>query len=85
MPGGRRLPGLGGPGGGRVVFGPGVNMQMYAGALVGKIGDNGEPFLIGENYDNAPEREGRLYLQIGPSPWGCPSSGSYQVKISRKE
>jgi len=77
--------GVGGPGGGRIILGPGMNTQMYSGALLGKIGDNGEPFIIGERYDNVPDREGKLYLQIGPSLWGCPSSGSYHVAISRKE
>jgi hypothetical protein len=30
------------------------------------------------------ESEGKLYLQIGPSPWNCASAGNYDVKISRK-
>ena len=40
--------------------------QLYGGALLGKIGDSGESFLVGERYDGRPETEGKLYLQIGP-------------------
>jgi hypothetical protein len=75
----------GGMGGGAI--GPGRKIgivgQMHAGMLLGKIGENGEPFMIGERCDETPDAEGTLYLHIGPSPWG-PSSGSFEVKISRK-
>jgi hypothetical protein len=51
------------------------------GALVGRIGDNGETFLIGEQYRGKPTREGKLYVQIVPSPWGTPPAGTYNVKV----
>ncbi len=54
------------------------------GALFGKIGEDGEPFLIGDSYEGTPEQDGKLYLHIAPSPWNCESMGSYEVKISRK-
>jgi hypothetical protein len=82
--------------GGRVMFGGGQvfvggagrnlgaqMLQINGGALFGRIGDNGEPFMIGERYTGTPPGEGKLYLTIGPSPWGCPSAGSYEVKITR--
>jgi hypothetical protein len=54
------------------------------GALVGRIGETGTPFVIGEQYHNLPVAEGKLYLHITPGPWpgqGA-STGSYRVKIS---
>ncbi|GEM_PF-1252456 len=71
-------------GGGRRVVGGAIGGQINGGALIGKIGENGEPFIIGDNYDGNPETEGKLYLHIGPSPWNCASTGSYEVKIGRK-
>jgi hypothetical protein len=52
------------------------------GTLLGRIGENGEPFVIGDSYDGAPTRDGKLYLHIVPSPWNCGSTGSYTVKIT---
>jgi len=68
--------------GAKVRLGP--NSRFYGGVLIGKIGEDGEPFIIGDRYDLKSETEGKLYLQIGPSPWNCASSGNYDVKISRK-
>lgn len=75
-------------GGGIVVGGAGrniaqLNLQMNGGALYGRIGEDGEPFFIGERYNGTPESEGKLYLTIAPSPWGCMSTGKYDVKIAR--
>lgn len=69
---------------GRKIAGP-IQGQMYGGMLVGKIGEDGEPFIIGERYEGSPEAEGKLYLHIGPSPWNSGSTGSYEVKIARKQ
>jgi hypothetical protein len=55
---------------------------FMAGALIGKIGENGKAFVIGERYEGTPTEEGRVYLQIVPSPWNNASSGSYRVRIS---
>jgi hypothetical protein len=52
-----------------------------AGALLGRIGEQGKPFLIGEQYKNgAVTEEGRLFVHIVPSPW-TNSIGTYKVKI----
>src|SRR5438034_11839089 len=61
-----------------------INGQMYGGMLLGKIGEDGEAFTIGERYEGTPEAQGKLYLHIGPSPWNAQSQGSYDVKIARK-
>jgi len=55
--------------------------QFLAGALVGRIGENGKTFLIGERYDGTISDEGKLYLQIVPSPWNNASTGSYRVRV----
>jgi hypothetical protein len=68
---------------GRKIGGP-INGQMYGGALIGRIGEDGEPFTIGERYEGTPEAQGKLYLHIGPSPWNAQSQGSFDVKIARK-
>jgi hypothetical protein len=59
----------------------GKGSTFMAGALVGKIGESGKVFLIGERFDGAPEDEGRLFLHIVPSPWNNASTGSYRVRI----
>jgi hypothetical protein len=62
---------------------PGTN--HLPGALLGKIGDDGPVFQIGERYDGTMSREGKLYLHIGPSPWQNGGSvGEYKVKITPK-
>lgn len=90
-PGGNGQMIFGGPGGGQFQANPGMKIRgggnaarMYGGMLIGKVGEDGEPFLIGDRFDLHSESEGKLHLQIGPSPWNCASSGSYTVKISRK-
>jgi hypothetical protein len=57
------------------------NQQSLAGALLGRVGDGGAPFLIGDTYEGSPG-EGRLHLHIVPSPWNNASTGTYQVKIT---
>jgi len=68
---------------GRRINGP-INGQNYGGMLIGRIGEDGEPFTIGERYEGTPETTGKLYLHIGPSPWNQQSTGNYEVKIARK-
>ena len=68
---------------GRKIAGP-INGQIYGGALLAKIGEDGEPFTLGERYEGTPEASGKLYLHIGPSPWNAQSTGAYEVKIARK-
>lgn len=61
---------------------PGKGSTFMAGALVGRVGENGKAFLIGERYDAVLAEEGKLYLHIVPSPWNNVSTGSYRVHIS---
>jgi hypothetical protein len=78
---------------GQNVTGPGGNAQFGVapgtnhppGALLGKIGQSGQTFLIGESFKGPSRGEGKLFLQIAPSPWarhGNAVSGSYAVKIT---
>jgi hypothetical protein len=60
----------------------GKGVTYMAGTLLGRVGDNGKIFVIGERYDGAPGEEGRLFLHIVPSPWNNASAGAYQVHIS---
>jgi len=55
--------------------------QFMAGALVGRIGETGKSFFIGERYDGTINEEGKLYVQIVPSPWNNASDGQYRVRI----
>lgn len=55
--------------------------RSYPGTLLGRIGANGDPFVIGDRFEGAPERDGKLYLQIMSSPYDTNSTGSYQVKV----
>jgi hypothetical protein len=50
-------------------------------SLIGKIGKKGQPFLIGNAFNNKVRSSGRLYLaivQFSPYPGGA--AGGYQVK-----
>ena len=60
----------------------GKGSSFMAGCLVGRVGDAGKAFLIGERYDGTPSEEGKLYLQIVPSPWNNASTGSYRVRVT---
>jgi hypothetical protein len=61
-----------------------LNGQIHGGMLIGKIGEDGDYFMIGDRFDARPETEGKLYLHIGPSQWNCQCIGQYEVKINRK-
>lgn len=60
----------------------GKGSPFMAGALVGRIGENGKQFLLGERYDGTPAEEGKLFIHVVPSPWNNASTGSYQVRIT---
>lgn len=62
--------------------GSGTTGGHLPGALLGRIGESGAVFPIGECYNGRPRQRGRLYLHIVPSPWNNVSSGGYQVQIS---
>jgi len=72
-------------GGGQYVCGPEGSDQLgqrgahMPGQLLGRIGESGQPFLIGSNYEGTPQQEGKLYLHIWPFRQG--PTGSYTVKI----
>lgn len=61
---------------------PGKGGAFLAGALVGRIGETGRVFMIGERYEGTAPEEGRLFLQIIPSPWNNASSGAYRVRVA---
>jgi hypothetical protein len=65
-------------------FGP--RNQWVPGQLLGKIGEGGTPFVVGERYNGSPGQNGKLYLQIVPGNFGGPggggAQGSYKVKVS---
>lgn len=73
---------------GQYISGPEGNNQLgqrgrfIPGQLIGKIGENGQPFLIGPSYSATPTGEGKLYLHIWPFQGGGGATGSYTVKIS---
>lgn len=54
----------------------------HPGTLIGRIGDKGQAFLIGDRHEVTPKREGRLFLMIVPSPWNNASGGGYTVRMS---
>jgi hypothetical protein len=70
------------PDGGAGFRGVGVPGAQRGGTLQGRIGENGEVFVIGERYHGKASREGKLYLHITPSPWGNPSAGSYNAHVA---
>lgn len=58
--------------------------RKIPGRLLGRVGDKGKEFEIGERYDGAPGGEGKLYLRVGGSPWHNIPAGEYRVKITPK-
>src|SRR5262249_27330959 len=64
-------------------FRPGANGVMVGqpGALIGKVGQSGQPFLIGSKHDSTPRGKGRLYMKLEPSPWRVNQTGNFTVKI----
>ena len=53
-----------------------------AGTLLGRIGEDGPVFAVGQQYQGSGGKGGRLYLYIVPLAGGNGSTGSYQVKVS---
>jgi hypothetical protein len=56
--------------------------HQFGGALLGRIGEAGPIFVIGERYQGKASQAGKLQLQIVPNRWGTPSAGSYTVIIN---
>ncbi|HOI73969.1 MAG TPA: caspase family protein [Syntrophales bacterium] len=63
-----------------------VVKKWSAGALIGKIGENGEPFGIGYEYVFTPKEEGVLYLRINDC-FGCTvdNDGVVDVAVVRTD
>lgn len=61
---------------------PGKGGTHMAGSLLGRVGDAGKVFLVGERYEGVPGEEGKVFLHIVPSPWNNASTGNYKVKIA---
>jgi hypothetical protein len=58
------------------------NGMHPSGALLGRIGTNGEVFVIGEKYNGTPKGSGKLYLRMAHSPWPQQATGSFKVIIT---
>jgi hypothetical protein len=61
---------------------PGQGSIFQAGALLGRIGETGTPFMLGEEYHG--DASGVLYLSIVQAPWPNASVGAYRVNVSTK-
>jgi hypothetical protein len=55
--------------------------QASPGALLGRIGETGKVFVVGQKWEGVAGEEGKLYLRIVASPWNNPSSGAYEVRV----
>ncbi len=60
---------------------PGQPRLGTPGAIMGRIGANGAPFVVGSNYKGKTSESGQLFLRVLPSPWNCDSAGSYKVTV----
>lgn len=59
-----------------------VTVTHPAGALLGKVGESGEVFLIGDKYNGIPKGQGKLYLRMAPSPWPNQAQGTFTVTVT---
>jgi hypothetical protein len=53
-----------------------------AGTLLGRIGEDGPVFVVGQRFEGPSGKGGRLYLRIVPVNGAGAPSGSYRVKVS---
>jgi hypothetical protein len=60
---------------------PGKGGTHMAGSLLGRIGESGKVFVVGDRYEGTPNEDGRIFFHIVPSPWNNSSTGSYRVKV----
>jgi hypothetical protein len=72
---------------GRHVSGPGGypaqgSSGHQAGTLLGRIGEDGPVFVVGQQYQGRSGKGGRLYLYVVPLAGGNGSTGAYRVKVS---
>lgn len=60
----------------------GMRPRLTSGMLVGRIGETGKLFLVGDKYTTKRAgAKGKLYLIIAPSNWGNDSTGEYKVTV----
>jgi hypothetical protein len=52
-----------------------------AGRVLGRVGESGKVFDVGDKYEGSPRQAGKLYLRISASPWNNESIGEYKVKV----
>lgn len=55
--------------------------QPKAGALIARLGRNGDIFTLGAKGKHKANGNGRLYVRIQQGPWMTESTGSYEVKL----
>ncbi len=55
------------------------NQGFLPGALIGRVGSSGTPFLIGPKYSQTMNQSGKLFLRVGSSPWNNAPAGSYEI------
>lgn len=55
---------------------------FMAGTLLGRVGEQGKVFVVGERFEGTPSEEGKLYFHIVPSPWNNASTGTYRVRLT---
>jgi hypothetical protein len=53
-----------------------------AGTLLGRVGEDGPVFVVGQHYEGRSGKGGKLFLHIVPLMGGNGSTGAYQVKVS---
>jgi hypothetical protein len=62
---------------------PTIAGQTYSpGMLLGRIGETGEPFMVGQRFAGKFAQVGRLYLTIAPLSGSAGSTGSFTVKVA---
>ena len=59
-----------------------TGLPYEPGTLIGKLGRNGKPFVIGASYDGRVEQEGRLYIRAAGNPYNVQTSGDYSIRIT---
>jgi hypothetical protein len=53
-----------------------------AGTLLGRVGEDGPAFVVGQQYQGRSGKGGKLYLYIVPLAGGNGSTGAYRVQVS---
>ncbi len=56
--------------------------SFLPGSLIGRIGEKGREFLIGDHHEAKFTERGKLYLRIACGPWGNQTVGEYKVKVT---